>query len=112
MLARATPDRRTVLLPLVFFISPLATSVAPRLTPFFVAILGISLIVAAMRRGMAWRGFLTRSVALTACLAFAAYVLINATWSADPLAGVGKGVLLVALILIDLCRSARGGGNR
>ena len=100
MLARATPDRRTVLLPLVFFISPLATSVAPRLTPFFVAILGISLIVAAMRRGMAWRGFLTRSTALTACLAFAAYVLINATWSADPLAGVGKGALLVALILM------------
>jgi hypothetical protein len=31
---------------------------------------------------------------------FAAYVLLNATWSADPLAGVGKAALLIALILI------------
>ncbi len=101
-LAGATKSRvvRDNLLPIVFFMSPLATSAAPRLTPFFVAIVGIALIGSALRRGMQWRELLPRNAALMACLLFAAYVFLNATWSVDPLAGIGKAALLVALVLI------------
>jgi hypothetical protein len=80
----------TLFLPIVFLLSPLATSAAPRLTPFFVAIVGFSLIGAALRRGLPWRQLLPRRAALAACLLFAAYVFLNATWSGDPLAGIGK----------------------
>ena len=90
-----------LLLPVVFFISPLATSVAPRLTPLFVAILGIALIGAALRRGIYWREFLPYQTALAACLVFAAYVFINATWSVDRPAGFGKAALLIGLILMS-----------
>lgn len=88
-----------LVLPIAFFLSPLATSVAPRLTPLFVAIVGMALIGAALRRGMQWRELLPFQAALAACLVFAAYVFVNATWSADPLAGFGKAALLLGLIL-------------
>lgn len=87
------------IVPLVFFLSPLATSVVPRLTPFFVAITGLALIIPAMRRGIHWRELLPWQPALATCLLFAAYVLLNAAWSVDPLAGWHKAALLVGLIL-------------
>ena len=43
---------------------------------------------------------LPRQPALAACLLFAAYVFLNATWSVDPLAGLGKAALLLALVLV------------
>ena len=99
LLARAR-FAQSVLLPALFFISPLATSVAPRLTPFVIAIIATVLIGAAVRRGVQWRELLPRQPALAACLLFGAYVLLTASGSVDPLAGVGKGALLVALVLI------------
>jgi O-Antigen ligase len=92
--------RDNLFLPIIFFISPLATSVASRLTPFFVAIVGFSLIAAALRRGLPWRELLPPRAALAACLLFAAYVFLNAFWSVDPLAGIGKAALLLSLVVI------------
>jgi hypothetical protein len=88
--------RDNILLPIVFFMSPLATSVAPRLTPFFVAITGMALIGSAPLSGIQWRRLLPRQPALAACLVFAVYVFLNATWSVDSLAGLGKAALLLA----------------
>ena len=99
-------ERRNTILPLVFFLSPLATSVAPRLTPFFVAIIGMTLIGSALRGGVLWRELLPRNAAFGACLLFAAYVLLNAAWSLDPVAGLGKGALLIALIFITFAATA------
>ena len=90
---------RNALLPVVLFISPLATTAAPQLTPFFFALIGISLIGAAMQRGAGWRDLLPRSPALSTFLLLSAYVLINATWSADPSDGLGKAALLGGLVL-------------
>ena len=42
---------------------------------------------------------LPRQPALAACLLLAAYVFLNATWAVDPLAGIGKAALLVALVV-------------
>jgi len=92
--------RDTLFLPIIFFISPLATGVAPRLTPFFVAIVGFSLIAAALRGGLPWRELLPPRAALAACLLFAAYVFLNAAWSVDLLAGIGKAALLLSLVVI------------
>jgi O-antigen ligase len=97
--ARLRIVKDNLLLPIAFFTSPLATSVAPRLTPLCVAIVGIALIGSALRRGMHWRELLPYQTALAACLVFAAYVLLSSTWSADPLAGLGKAALLLGLIL-------------
>ena len=93
-------DRGGRLIQAVFFLSPLATAVAPRLVTSFIAIVGFTLIGTALRRGILWRELLPRSRALAACLLFAAYVLLSAAWSADPLAGGGKAALLISLILI------------
>jgi hypothetical protein len=90
-------DHGNPLFPVIFFLSPLATSAAPRLTPFFFAILATGLIGAGLRRGMRWRELLPRTPALTACLLLAAYVFLNATWSADRSAGFGKAALLAGL---------------
>jgi hypothetical protein len=91
---------RNVLFAGIFFLSPLATSVAPRLTPLFVAIVASTLIVAAFRGGMRWRALLPRRAALATSLLFAVYVSINAAWSIDPLLGIGKAALLTGLILV------------
>jgi len=88
------------LLPIIFFISPLATSVAPRLTPLFLAIVGITLIGAALRRGTQWQELLPRRLALAACLLLAAYVFLNATWSADRADGFGKAALFAGLVVM------------
>jgi hypothetical protein len=88
------------LLPIIFFISPLATSVAPRLTPFFFAIIGIALIGAAVRRGWQWQELLPRRPALAISLLLAAYVFLNATWSADRADGFGKAALFSGLVLM------------
>ena len=92
--------KQSALLPAIFFISPLATSVAFRLTPFFAAIIGLGLIGAALRLELPWRRLLPRRAALAACLLFAAYVFLNATWAVDPLAGIGKAALLMGLVLV------------
>jgi hypothetical protein len=98
---RAGPDNP--LLPIIFFISPLATSVAPRITPFFFAIIGIALIGAAVRRGWQWQEPLPRRPALAISLLLAAYVFLDATWSADPADGFSKAAMLVG--------SSRGGAD-
>lgn len=85
----------------VFFISPLATSMVPRLTPLFFSVIGFTLIGAALRRGTHWRQLLPRRLALAVCLLLAGYVLLNATWSADRLDGFGKAATLVGLVLIS-----------
>ena len=92
--------KQSALLPAIFFISPLATSVAFRLKPFFAAIIGLGLIGAALRQGMRWRELLPGRPALAACLLFGAWVLLSAAWSVDPVAGAGKAALLIGLILI------------
>ena len=66
----AQVGRGSILLPTVFFLSPLATCMAPRLTPFFIAIIGFSLIGAAVRRGVPLRALLPRHPALAASLLF------------------------------------------
>ena len=85
--ARRRVVRDTAVLRFVFFLSPVATSIAPRLTPFFVAVVGITLIGSALRRGMHWRDLLPRQPALAALSVVAAYVFLNGAWSVDPLAG-------------------------
>jgi hypothetical protein len=70
---------------------------APRLTPFFFAVIGIALIGAALRRGTDWRQLLPRRHALAVCLLLAAYVFLNATWSADRADGFGKAAMLAGL---------------
>jgi O-antigen ligase len=87
------------LVPTLFFVSPLATSVAPRLTPFLFAIVAITLIVAAVRKGAPWRELLPRTPALSACLLLATYVCVNSTWSVDLGGAFGKAALLLCLIL-------------
>jgi hypothetical protein len=82
-----------------FLLSPLATSIAPRLAPLAIAVLGITLVTSALRSGLHWGELLPRNFPLTSCLLFAAYVLLSAIWSTDPLAGAGKAGLLIALIL-------------
>jgi hypothetical protein len=91
-------DQANLLVPVIFFLSPLATSATPRLTPFFFAMLALSLIGAGLRRGLRWRELLPRGPALAVCLLLAAYVCLNATWTADRSAGFGKAALFAGLV--------------
>ena len=100
------PGRESFLVPTVFFLSALATSLAPRISPAFIAIIGSTLVVAALRRGLQWRELMPSHPALAACLLFISYVLLSVAWSADPLAGAGKGALLLALILVAFAATA------
>jgi hypothetical protein len=106
---RSPAGRRFDALSTVLFLSPLATSITPRLTPLFVVLAAATLIIPAWRAGMRWSELLPRQAALFTSLLFAAYVSINAFWSADPLAGFSKAALLVALILVTFAAVTAAG---
>ena len=98
---RAAPaTRRAPLLTALFFLSPSLTAIAPRLAPFLFLLIGLTLIVLALRRGRSWRSFLTPSVAFYALLAVALYALLSALWSDDPSASVEKASTLLAAIFL------------
>jgi hypothetical protein len=88
------------LIPVLFFATPLLTAVAPRLAPFLLLILAIVLIVAVLRRGLAWRALLEPNPAMMALAALAAYAVLSAIWAAEPDEAVSKGLLLLAVTFV------------
>lgn len=98
--SRAGEFRGGALIPVLFFVTPLLTAVAPRLAPFLLLILAIVLIVAALRRGLAWRALLEPNPAMMALAAFAAYAALSAIWAAEPGEAVSKGLLLLAMTFV------------
>jgi len=92
--------------PILFFVGPLITSMVPRLTPLVLALLGLALIVAALCRGANWRVLIEPNPALAACLAFAAYVFVNALWAADLGNALGKAGTLLGVIVMAFAASS------
>jgi hypothetical protein len=88
------------LLQIVLLAGPLVTSAIPLFAPIFFAILSGLLILTALRRGSQWRDLLPGSLAGAACLWLAAYILVNATWSADAATGLRKAVLYTSLVFM------------
>ena len=106
---RPCAGRTNRLLSTIFFVSPLATSVAPRLTPLFFALVSIALISTALRSEIGWRQLLPRGQALQALavwLLLAAYVCLNATWSVERVDGFGKAAMLAALAVMSFAAVA------
>ena len=98
--------RGGALIPILFFISPLFTAAAPRLAPFFLPIIGIVLVVAALRRGLPWREFFRANAALLALAAVALYAGLSATWAANPGGALSKGALLFGATLVVFAAAA------
>ena len=108
-MTRPRAARTNRLLSTIFFLSPLATSVAPRLTPFFFAFVSIALIGSALRREVGLRQLLPRGQALQALavwLLLAAYVGLNATWSVERVDGFGKAAMLAGLATMSFAAVA------
>jgi len=97
------PDDRPggTLLQTVLLVCPLVTSAIPLFAPIFFAILSSLLIWGALRRGTQWRDLLPCSLAGAVCLLLGAYVLVNATWSADPETGMRKAALFASLVFMS-----------
>ncbi len=95
---------KTWLFAVLFFLAPLITAIVPRLTPAMLALVAITIIVAAFRQraenGVRWKELLTPSAAFLACLAFSLYVFLNASWAWNPSAGFAKAALLLGVILV------------
>jgi O-antigen ligase len=85
----------------VFFAGPLAMSAIPLLTPIFFAGFCVTLIGTARRRGAQWHDLLYPTPAIVACLILAIYVLLNATWSANPTTGLRKAAVFASLLLMS-----------
>ena len=79
-----TSFRAGVFIPVVFFLAPVATAMAPRLTPFFLLIIAFVLIVAGLRRGLGWREFLEPNPAMMALAAVGAFAALSAIWAEEP----------------------------
>ena len=95
---------KTWLFAVLFFLAPLITAIVPRLTPAMLALVAITIIVAALRQraenGFRWKELLTPSAAFLACLAFSLYVFLNASWAWNQSAGFAKAALLLGVILV------------
>lgn len=98
-------DKRLLILPALFLLSPFVTAAVPRLTWLFVALIAIALGVRAWRKGVAWRSLVPLdAISITAVL-LVLYVTISALWSADQGAGFAKAALLWGLILLTIASS-------
>ena len=92
-------DKRLLIVPAPFFLSPFVTAAIPRL---FLALIAIALGVPAWRQGVAWRTLVPLDAVSIAAFLVAAYVSINALWAPDQGAGFAKAALLWGLILITI----------
>ena len=98
--------KSSLLLTIVFFLSPLVTCAAPRLAPFSFAIVGLALIGTALLGGTGWRDLLPRTPALVAWLVLVAYVFLNASWAAERGAALGKAALLAGVVLMTFAAAS------
>lgn len=98
--------RGGALIPVLFFITPLFTAAAPRLAPFLLPIVAGVLIIAALRRGLAWRELLQRNAASTALIAVGLYAALSATWAEAPGSALAKAALVIAVTLVVFAASA------
>jgi len=89
----------------LFFLSPFLTAAAPRLSPFFLAIIGLVLIAEALRRGLDWRALLKPNAALIALIVVALYSGLSAAWAANPEGALAKSSLLAAATLVVFAAS-------
>ena len=104
-LASVRADKRLLILPALFFLSPFVTAAVPRLTWLFVASIAIAAGVRAWRQGVAWRSLVPLDAVSIAAVLAAAYVSISALWAADPGAGLAKAALLWGLVLLTIAAS-------
>jgi O-antigen ligase len=100
-MALASFSRSGTLLQTVLLVGPLVTSAIPLFAPIFFAILTSLLIWTGLRRGAQWRDLLPCSPAGAVCLFLAAYVFVNATWSADTATGLRKAALYASLVFMS-----------
>ena len=95
-------DKRLLIVPALFFLSPFVTAAIPRLTWLFLALIAIALGVRAWRQGVAWRTLVPLDAVSIAAFLVATYVSINGLWAADQGAGFAKAALLWGLILVTI----------
>jgi hypothetical protein len=86
--------------PVLFFLSAVVTSVAPRLTWLFLPLIAIALSLPALRRLGGWRQLIQPNPAFIALLLVALYIFLNATWAADPSAAFGTAALFLTVVAI------------
>jgi O-antigen ligase len=95
----------SALISVLFFITPVVSAAIPRLTWLFFPLIACLLILAAIRRGGEWQQLVQPNPTLIACLLVAGYILLDASWAADPGTAFGKGLLLAAVVLISFAAS-------
>ncbi len=93
-------------IPALFFLSPLVTSAAPRLTWLFLLLIAVAFIVAFLRQGGDWRQLFQPNAVLIAFLVLAAYVFLSTTWAADPRAAFEKSAILLGTVLVTFAASS------
>jgi O-Antigen ligase len=93
-------DGNGPILPLLFFLAPLVTSVLPRLTFLFLFLICLTLLLPSLRRGEGLKQLLPLNSALAACLVLSLYVFVNALWAIDQADALSKAAVLFGAILI------------
>lgn len=93
-------DGNGPILPLLFFLAPLVTSVLPRLTFLFLFLICLTLLLPSLRRGESLKQLLPLNSALAACLVLSLYVFVNALWAIDQADAMSKAAVLLGAILI------------
>lgn len=96
------PDKRLLIVPALFLLSPLLTSAIPRLTWLFLALIAIATCARALRRHIEWRQLVPLNVVTVSAFLVAFYVSLNAIWTG---AGFDKAALLWGLIVVTIATS-------
>ena len=91
-------DKRLLIVPAPFFLSPFVTAAIPRL---FLALIAIALGVPAWRQGVAWRTLVPKDIQPFAAASFAAFFGIAAfawsIWQTWFMCAIGLLILYVSL---------------
>jgi O-antigen ligase len=91
---------------LLFFVSPLLSAAIPRLTWLFLPLIGVALILPALRHCSGWRALLAPDAYWTPFFLLAFYLFLNTTWAADQPFALGSAAVFLGVSLI-VCAASR-----
>ena len=97
---------RGPLIPALYFLVPVLTAMAPRLTPFLLLLLAVVLVAAALRRGAAFRALIVPNAGMLALVALGFYAALSSAWAVDQAAALSAGALFTATALTTFAAAA------
>jgi len=108
-MVKSASRREPAIIRTLFFLAPLITLIAPRMTVTMLIVLAAATVLIAVNHGQSLKKLFRFNLELALFAVVAGYLLINATWSLDPTNAFTKVAWFAGVVLMTFaaCRALR-----